>query len=53
MNDNNDHARDLLNLARADLKAIAGMNDRDIFTDAIFGFHVQQAIEKGLKAWRP
>ncbi|MBF0426292.1 MAG: HEPN domain-containing protein [Magnetococcales bacterium] len=46
-----DHARDLLKLARADLKALAGMRDPETFTDAIFGFHAQQAIEKGLKAW--
>ena len=46
-----DHARDLLKLARADLKALAGMGDPETFIDAIFGFHAQQAIEKGLKAW--
>lgn len=46
-----DHARDLLRMARADLKALAGMGDPEIFIDAIFGFHAQQAIEKGLKAW--
>ncbi len=46
-----DHAQDLLRLARADCKAMTGMGDADIFTDAIFGFHAQQAVEKGLKAW--
>lgn len=46
-----DHARDLLKLARAGLRALSGMGDPETFTDAIFGFHAQQAIEKGLKAW--
>ncbi len=46
-----DHARDLLKLAKVDLKALTGMRDNEIFADAIFGFHTQQAIEKGLKAW--
>ncbi|MBF0192874.1 MAG: HEPN domain-containing protein, partial [Magnetococcales bacterium] len=27
------------------------MRDVEDFSDAIFGFHVQQAIEKGFKAW--
>lgn len=46
-----DHAQDLLKLARADLKAMTGMNDPEVFTDAIYGFHSQQAVEKGIKAW--
>ncbi|MEO5364218.1 MAG: HEPN domain-containing protein [Magnetococcus sp. DMHC-8] len=46
-----DHAWDLVRLARADYKAMTGMRDPTIFTDAIFGFHAQQAVEKGLKAW--
>jgi hypothetical protein len=46
-----EHAQDLLKLANADFKALTGMGDPEIFTDAIFGFHTQQAIEKGLKAW--
>ena len=46
-----DHAHDLLKLARVDLKALTGMNDIEIFAEAVFGFHAQQAIEKGLKAW--
>ncbi|MBF0107642.1 MAG: HEPN domain-containing protein [Magnetococcales bacterium] len=46
-----DHACGLLKLAQADLKALSGMRDPETFTDAIFGFHAQQAIEKGLKAW--
>ncbi|MBF0624969.1 MAG: HEPN domain-containing protein [Magnetococcales bacterium] len=46
-----DHVRELFKLARADLKAMTGMQDPTLFTDAIFGFHAQQAVEKGLKAW--
>lgn len=46
-----DHARGLLRLARDDLNALTAMADEERFTDAIFGFHVQQALEKGLKAW--
>ncbi|MBF0136282.1 MAG: HEPN domain-containing protein [Magnetococcus sp. DMHC-1] len=46
-----DYALELLRLARADHRAMTGMLDPDVFTDAIFGFHAQQAVEKGLKAW--
>ncbi|MBF0419686.1 MAG: HEPN domain-containing protein [Magnetococcales bacterium] len=46
-----DHAQDLLRLARSDLKAMTGMCDPDVFSEAIFGFHSQQAVEKGIKAW--
>jgi HEPN domain-containing protein len=41
----------LLDMARKDLRALEGMEDREVFADEIFGFHVQQAAEKGLKAW--
>ena len=34
-----------------DFSALTGMLDSALFADEIFGFHVQQAIEKGLKAW--
>jgi len=44
-------ARQLLIVAQRDLKALAGMMDRQIFADEIFGFHIQQAAEKCLKAW--
>jgi HEPN domain-containing protein len=27
------------------------MGDPQVFTDTIFGFHAQQAIEKAVKAW--
>ena len=45
------HARQMLNMAEMDLQAIGNMRDPLQFADAIFGFHVQQATEKLLKAW--
>src|SRR5437899_1804273 len=45
-----DYAGVLLALAREDAVAASGMVDRAIFTDAIVGFHAQQAIEKAMKA---
>ena len=50
MNDH-DHARMLVEMARKDLMAAKAMDDPDVFADEIVGFHVQQAIEKTLKAW--
>lgn len=47
----NSAARTLLNLAKKDLTALRGMADREVFSEEIFGFHVQQAAEKALKAW--
>jgi HEPN domain-containing protein len=41
----------LLRLSRMDLDALIGMGDNPLFADAIFGFHVQQCIEKSLKSW--
>jgi len=38
-------------MAHRDLNALNGMRDSVVFADEIFGFHVQQAIEKSLKAW--
>ncbi|MBF0440216.1 MAG: HEPN domain-containing protein [Magnetococcales bacterium] len=39
-------------VAKDDLKACRKMvQDVENFSDAIFGFHVQQAIEKAFKAW--
>jgi HEPN domain-containing protein len=46
-----EHARAMLRMARKDFNALTGMLDNTLFADEIFGFHVQQAIEKGLKAW--
>lgn len=45
------HARLMLKMAEMDLQAIGNMRDPVQFADAIFGFHVQQATEKLLKAW--
>ena len=45
------HAVGLLQKARDDLRALQGMLETKTFTDEIFGFHAQQAIEKALKAW--
>jgi hypothetical protein len=41
----------MLKMAEMDLQAIGHMRDPLQFADAIFGFHVQQATEKLLKAW--
>lgn len=41
----------MLAMAHRDLKALGGMHDAGVFADEIFGFHVQQAVEKSLKAW--
>lgn len=52
-----DHARELLEMSRGDLNALLGMlkpddqATKDLFSDEIFGFHAQQAVEKCLKAW--
>ena len=40
-----DHARQMLAIARRDLKALGGMLDPDIFAYEIFGFHAQQTAE--------
>ena len=44
-------ARVLIQAAERDLTALRGMDDADVFADQVFGFHVQQAAEKLLKAW--
>jgi HEPN domain-containing protein len=45
-------ARSLLRMAQKDFTALNGMaRDSVTFADEIFGFHAQQAVEKGLKAW--
>jgi HEPN domain-containing protein len=46
-----DHARQMLAIARRDLKALGGMMDANIFAYEIFGFNAQQSAEKALKAW--
>ena len=45
-------ARAMLRMAHKDFAALMGMaQDVAAFADEIFGFHTQQAAEKGLKAW--
>ena len=44
-------AQAFIRVAQRDMTALAGMRDREVFADAIFGFHAQQVIEKCLKAW--
>ncbi len=45
-------ARAMLRMAHKDFAALIGMTqDVAVFADEIFGFHAQQAVEKGLKAW--
>ncbi|MGB7086644.1 MAG: HEPN domain-containing protein [Phormidesmis sp.] len=44
-------AKNLLDAAQRDLNATTGMLESKLFADEIFGFHVQQTIEKSLKAW--
>jgi len=51
-----DHARALLKMAKGDLDALRGMAQPSLlgagfFSDEVFGFHAQQAVEKILKAW--
>jgi HEPN domain-containing protein len=41
----------LLAIARRDLLAAQGMTDTTTFHEAVWGFQVQQTIEKALKAW--
>lgn len=44
-------ARSLLTMARKDRRALLALRDPDVGDREIFGFHVQQATEKALKAW--
>ena len=44
-------ARLLMEASKRDVEALRGMSDASVFADEIFGFHVQQAAEKLLKAW--
>ncbi|MBI4666321.1 MAG: HEPN domain-containing protein [Nitrospinae bacterium] len=46
-----DHARRLIALALLDFQAMTNMLEPSMFSDSIFGFHAQQAVEKTLKAW--
>lgn len=44
-------AQAFMRVAHRDVTALAGMLDKAVFADEIFGFHAQQTIEKSLKAW--
>lgn len=46
-----EHAEQILEAARRDLRAVGAMHDLEAFPDEIFGFHAQQSVEKALKAW--
>ncbi|HPC93940.1 MAG TPA: HEPN domain-containing protein [Sedimentisphaerales bacterium] len=46
-----EQARHFLMMAEKDGRALRGMEDGEVFSAEIFGFHVQQAVEKVLKAW--
>lgn len=46
-----EQARAMLRMAHKDFNALVGMLGNPLFADEIFGFHVQQAVEKVLKAW--
>lgn len=46
-----EQARSFLGMAERDHRALCGMEDPEVFSAEIFGFHVQQAVEKALKAW--
>jgi len=41
----------VLEASARDVEALSGMADATVFADEIFGFHLQQATEKLLKAW--
>ena len=46
-----ERARTMLRMAHKDFNALIGMQENPLFADEIFGFHIQQAVEKALKAW--
>jgi len=46
-----EQARAMLRMAHKDFNALVGMEGNSLFADEIFGFHIQQAAEKALKAW--
>jgi HEPN domain-containing protein len=52
MADQSDLARELLELARDDRAAAAALLEVGAVSDAIVGFHAQQAVEKALKSSR-
>ena len=46
-----ERANELLAVAERDIAALRVMLDPALVADSIFGFHVQQAVEKSLKAY--
>ena len=44
-------ATGFLRIAHRDLRTAWAMADASLFDEATWGFHLQQAIEKALKAW--
>lgn len=46
-----EQAKIFLDMASRDHRALCGMEDIEVFSVEIFGFHAQQAVEKALKAW--
>ena len=46
-----ERANEMLAAAERDIAALRIMLDPAQIADSIFGFHVQQAVEKSLKAW--
>lgn len=44
-------ARAMLAIARRDLQAAQAMLDASAFHEAVWGFQLQQTLEKALKAW--
>ncbi len=46
-----EQAKNFLSIAARDHRALRSMEDAEAFSDEIFGFHVQQAVERTLKAW--
>lgn len=46
-----EEAKQMLRMSGKDLSALKGMLEVETFSEEIFGFHAQQAVEKALKAW--
>ena len=51
MNEDSEQARMILEMAKKDFKALRGMGNAETFEDEIFGFHVQQAVEKNIEGY--
>ena len=44
-------AEKMLKMAYKHYRALTGMGNNEIFDEEVFGFHIQQAVEKAFKAW--